>query len=100
MLQQNSEYRSYDPAVNAVRSHAECGNNNIILLLATLTSVLTRKSNARLGGPHFCQIPHCTEQIPGVCPVEWAVLEMTGTLPKRIFSTTRCCFSGMRMLRR
>ena len=100
MLQQNREYRSYDPALNAVRSHAECGNNNRILLLATLTSVLTRKSNARLGGPHFCQIPHCTEQIPGVCPVEWAVLEMTGTLPKRIFSTPRCCFSGMRMLRR
>ena len=53
MLQQNSEYRSNDPAVNAVHSHAECENNTRIFLLATLTSVLTRKSNGRLGGPHF-----------------------------------------------
>ena len=79
------------------------GNNNRILWLATLTSVLTRKSNARLDGPHFGQIPHCTEQtsgqIPGVCPVWWAALEMTCTLPKTIFSTPGCCFSGMRMLR-
>ena len=100
MLQQNSEYRSNDPAVNTVHSHAECGDNNGILLLATLTSVLTRKSNARLGGPQFRQIPHYTEQIPGVCPVEWAVLGMTGTLPKRIFSTSSYCFSGIRMFRR
>ena len=100
MLQQNSEYRGYDPAVNAMHSHAECGNNYRILLLATLTSILTRKSNAQLGGPHFGEIPLCTEQIPGVCPVEWVVLEMTGTLTKRIFSTPGCCFSGKRMLRR
>ena len=86
--------------MNAVHSHAEGRNNNRILLLATLTSILTRKSNARLSGPHFGQIPHCTEQIPEVCPVEWVVLKMTGTLPKRIFSTPGCCFSEIRMLRR
>ena len=81
-----------------MHSHAECGNNNRILLLETLTSILTRKSNAQLGGPHFGEIPLCTEQIPGVCPVEWVILEMT--LTKRIFSTPGCCFSGKRMLRR
>ena len=57
MLQQSSEYRSNDPVVNAVHSHAECGNNNRILLRPT-----TRKSNARLGEPQFGQILHCTEQ--------------------------------------
>ena len=40
MLQQNSEY---------IMSNDPCK----ILLLATLTSVLTQQSNARLGGPHF-----------------------------------------------
>ena len=34
-------------------AHAESGKNYEILLLATLTSVLTRKSNAHLGGPHY-----------------------------------------------
>ena len=33
--------------------HAECGKKYEILFLATLTSVLTRKSNAQLGGPRF-----------------------------------------------
>ena len=34
-------------------AHAECGKNCEIFLLATLTTVLTRKSNAQLGGAHF-----------------------------------------------
>ena len=43
--------RSNDPLTR--RAHAELGKNYEILLLATLTSVLTRKLNARLGGRHF-----------------------------------------------
>ena len=43
--------RSNDPLTRRV--HAELGKNYEILLLATLTSVLTRKLNARLGGRHF-----------------------------------------------
>ena len=35
------------------RAHAEGGKNYEILLLATLTNVLTRTLNARLGGRHF-----------------------------------------------
>ena len=34
-------------------AHAESGKNYEILLFATLTSVLTRKSNAHLEGPHY-----------------------------------------------
>ena len=34
-------------------AHAESGNNYEILFLATLTSVLTLKLNAHLGGPHY-----------------------------------------------
>ena len=95
MLQQNSEYRSNDPVVNAVHSHAECGNNNRILLRPP-----TRKSNARLGEPQFGQILHCTEQnFSQGWKDGWAVLEMTGTLPKRNFTPPGCCFTGMRMLR-
>ena len=40
--------RSNDPLTR--RAHAELGKNYEILLLATLTSVLARKLNARLGG--------------------------------------------------
>ena len=34
-------------------AQAECGKNYEVLLLATLTTVLTRKSYAQLGGAHF-----------------------------------------------
>ena len=43
--------RRNDPLTR--RAHAEGGKNYEIRLLATLTSVLTRKLNARLGGRHF-----------------------------------------------
>ena len=53
-------------------AHTECSKNCKILLLATLTSILTRKgSNDRLGWPHFgSNSPlygqNCG-QMPGVC---------------------------------
>lgn len=54
-------------------------------LLATLKSVLSRTSNARLGGPILGQSPHCREQTPVKCPGYahrggWAVLVLTVTL--------------------
>ena len=42
-------------------AHAEW-KNYAILLVAMLTSILTKKSNAWPGGPHLGQIPHCMEQ--------------------------------------
>ena len=49
-----------------------------------LTDVLTRKSNAPPGGPHFGSNPlRSLTQVkcPGIARGRWAVLELTGTLP-------------------
>ena len=56
----------------------------------SLTSVLTRKSNARPGGPHFGSMgqiifPFLRSKTPvkypaGVCLGVWMVLELTGAL--------------------
>lgn len=50
-------------------AHAECRKNYEILLLATLTSVLTRTSNARTGVPPLGQNPHWTEQTSSQMPM-------------------------------
>ena len=62
-----------------------------------LTGVLTRKSNAPPGGPHFGSNPHCTElnasQIPGDCPgggmggfgIDWyIIIAICTSLPRQL----------------
>ena len=66
-------------------AHAECGKNYEILLLATLTRILTWKSNAWLGVPHFGLIIHCVKHNSSQMTREggWAVLELPDRLCKR-----------------
>ena len=57
--------------------------NNVHMLNAeriTKSSVLTRKSNAQLGGPHFgSNSPLNGAKLQSNAGGKWAVLELTGT---------------------
>ena len=78
-------------------AHAECGKNYESFCLRSWQAFWHESQMPNWAGLILSQIPHWTEQMPGLCPEgRWTVLELTGIYPTHL----RASFQSHCMFRR